>query len=72
MKPPRSLNITDVEVGTGRKVVPGDVAVCRCRCTRGKGDLLNHLTSMRGPATQAPPVDEFDSKRRSKLTASPA
>lgn len=40
MKPPRSLKITDVQIGTGRKVVPGDVAVCRCRCTRCKGDLV--------------------------------
>lgn len=40
MKPPRSLQITDIQVGTGRKVVPGDVAVCRCRCTRRKGDLV--------------------------------
>jgi len=40
MKPPRSLKILDVQVGTGRKVVPGDVAVCRCRCTRNKGHLV--------------------------------
>ena len=40
MKPPRSLKISDILVGTGRKVVPGDVAVCRCRCTRHKGDLV--------------------------------
>ncbi len=40
MKPPRSLKIRDIQVGTGRKVVPGDVAVCHCRCTRSKGDLV--------------------------------
>jgi peptidylprolyl isomerase len=40
MKPPRGLNITEVQIGAGRKVVPGDVAVCRCRCTRRKGDLV--------------------------------
>lgn len=40
MKPPRSLKISDNQLGTGRKVVPGDVAVCRCRCTRRKGDLV--------------------------------
>ena len=40
MKPPRSLKITDVQIGTGRKVVPGDVAICRCRCTRRKGDMV--------------------------------
>lgn len=40
MKPPRSLKISDKQLGTGRKVVPGDVAVCRCRCTRRKGDLV--------------------------------
>jgi len=40
MKPPGSLKITDVQIGTGRKVVPGDVAICRCRCTRRKGDLV--------------------------------
>lgn len=40
MKPPSSLIVTDVQIGAGRKVVPGDVAVCRCRCTRRKGDLV--------------------------------
>lgn len=40
MKPPLSLKITDVQIGTGRKVVPGDLAVCHCRCTRRKGDLV--------------------------------
>lgn len=40
MKPPLSLKITDTHPGTGRKVVLGDVAVCRCRCTRHHGDLV--------------------------------
>ena len=40
MKPPRSLKILDRKQGGGRKVVPGDVAVCHCRCTRSKGDVV--------------------------------
>ena len=40
MKPPKSLKITDLQIGIGREVVPGDVAVCHCRCTRRKGDLV--------------------------------
>lgn len=40
MKPPRSLEITDLEIGTGRPCVPGDLAICNCVCTRRKGDLL--------------------------------
>ncbi|MFG0254074.1 MAG: FKBP-type peptidyl-prolyl cis-trans isomerase [Rhodopirellula sp. JB053] len=40
MKPPRSLEITDREVGAGRPCVPGDVAICECVCTRRKGDML--------------------------------
>ncbi|MFN7627026.1 MAG: FKBP-type peptidyl-prolyl cis-trans isomerase [Pirellula sp.] len=40
MKAPISLEITDDVVGTGRPVVPGDVAICDCRCTRPKGDIL--------------------------------
>lgn len=40
MKPPRSLNITDNEIGTGRPCVPGDLAICHCVCTRRKGDVL--------------------------------
>ncbi len=40
MNAPRSLKITDLEIGTGPGVVPGDVAVCHCRCTRRKGDLV--------------------------------
>ncbi|MEQ1907164.1 MAG: FKBP-type peptidyl-prolyl cis-trans isomerase [Pirellulaceae bacterium] len=40
MKTPISLQITDDIVGTGRPVVPGDVAVCHCRCTRPKGNVL--------------------------------
>jgi FKBP-type peptidyl-prolyl cis-trans isomerase len=40
MKAPISLQITDDVVGTGRSVVPGDIAVCHCRCTRPKGDIL--------------------------------
>lgn len=40
MKPPRSLKISDRKQGSGRKVVPGDVAVCHCRCARSKGDVV--------------------------------
>ncbi len=40
MKPPRSLKITDEKIGSGRQVVPGDVAVCHYRCTRAKGDIV--------------------------------
>lgn len=40
MKPPRSLKITDVETGSGRPCVLGDVAVCHCVCTRRKGDVV--------------------------------
>ena len=40
MKPPRSLKISDMQVGTGRKVVPGDVAICHCICTRREGDVV--------------------------------
>ncbi|MFO0943876.1 MAG: FKBP-type peptidyl-prolyl cis-trans isomerase [Pirellulales bacterium] len=40
MKPPRSLKILDIKVGMGRIVAPGDAAVCRCRCTRSKGELV--------------------------------
>ena len=40
MKPPRSLKISDRKLGSGRMVVPGDVAVCHCRCTRSKGDVV--------------------------------
>ena len=40
MKIPVSLQITDIVVGTGRPVVPGDVAICHCRCTRSKGDVV--------------------------------
>jgi FKBP-type peptidyl-prolyl cis-trans isomerase len=40
MKAPKSLQITDDVLGTGRPVVPGDVAVCHCRCARAKGDVL--------------------------------
>jgi peptidylprolyl isomerase len=40
IKPPRSLKITDTEMGTGRPCVPGDVAVCHCVCTRRKGDVV--------------------------------
>ncbi len=40
MKTPRSLKITDLKPGIGRKVVPGDVAVCHCRCTRTQGDVV--------------------------------
>jgi FKBP-type peptidyl-prolyl cis-trans isomerase len=40
MKPPGSLKITDEQLGRGRKVVPGDVAVCHYRCTRSKGDVV--------------------------------
>ena len=40
MKIPRSLKITDSQPGTGRSVVPGDVAICHFRCTRNKGDLI--------------------------------
>lgn len=32
--------MTDLSLGTGRKVVPGDTAVCHCRCTRSKGDVV--------------------------------
>jgi len=40
MKPPRSLTITDREIGTGRTCVPGDVAICECKCTRRKGAVV--------------------------------
>lgn len=40
MKPPRSLKMTDTEIGSGRPCVPGDIAVCHCICTRRKGDLV--------------------------------
>jgi len=40
MKPPRSLKISDMQVGTGRKVVPGDVAICHCICTRRKDNVV--------------------------------
>ena len=40
MKPPRSLKITDHEIGSGRPCVPGDLAICHCVCTRRKGDVL--------------------------------
>lgn len=40
MKPPRSLKITDRELGSGRPCVPGDVAICDCICTLHKGDAL--------------------------------
>ena len=40
MKPPRSLKITDIELGSGRPCVPGDLAICDCVCTRRKGDVL--------------------------------
>ena len=40
MKPPRSLKITDREIGSGRPCVPGDTAVCECVCTRRKGDVV--------------------------------
>ena len=32
--------MTDQNLGIGRKVVPGDVAVCHCRCTRSKGEVV--------------------------------
>lgn len=38
MKPPSDLQMTDVQVGTDRPCVPGDIAVCHCTCTRRKGD----------------------------------
>ena len=40
MKPPRSLKIADIEHGSGRPCVPGDIAICDCVCTRRKGDVL--------------------------------
>ena len=40
MKPPRSLKITDRDIGTGQPCVPGDLAICHCVCTRRKGDVL--------------------------------
>lgn len=40
MKTPRSLKITDHEIGAGRPCVPGDLAICRCVCTLRKGDVL--------------------------------
>lgn len=40
MKAPISLQITDDLVGTGQPVVPGDLALCHCRCSRQKGDVL--------------------------------
>ncbi len=40
MKHPKSLKITDSRLGTGRPVVPGDVAVCRCSCTLSQGDVV--------------------------------
>ena len=32
--------MTDQNLGTGRKVVPGDISVCHCRCKRSKGDVV--------------------------------
>ena len=32
--------MTDREIGTGRICVPGDVAICECRCSRRKGDVV--------------------------------
>lgn len=40
MKAPRSLKITDEKIGTGRKVVPGDIAVCHYSCRRSKGCIV--------------------------------
>ncbi|HBE69740.1 MAG TPA: peptidylprolyl isomerase [Planctomycetaceae bacterium] len=40
MKPPRSLKITDHEIGSGPPCVPGDLAICHCVCKRRKGDVL--------------------------------
>jgi FKBP-type peptidyl-prolyl cis-trans isomerase len=40
MKPPKSLKISDNQLGTGRIVAPGDVVVCHCRCRLRKGDLV--------------------------------
>lgn len=40
MKPPRSLKMTDDELGTGRPCVPGDLAICHCTCSRRKGDIV--------------------------------
>lgn len=40
MKPPRSLKMTDMELGSGRPSLPGDLAVCHCRCSRRKGDIV--------------------------------
>jgi hypothetical protein len=52
MKPPRSLKISDHKLGSGRKVVPGDVAVCHCRCSRSKGDVV-FSSEANGPFTNA-------------------
>lgn len=40
MKPPRSLKITDLDIGSGRPCVPGDLAICHCVCARRQGDVL--------------------------------
>lgn len=40
MKPPRSLKITDLSLGSGPACSPGDIAICTCVCRRRKGDVV--------------------------------
>lgn len=40
MKPPRSLKINDIEIGSGRACVPGDTALVHYVIKRPKGDVL--------------------------------
>ncbi|OYP34001.1 FKBP-type peptidyl-prolyl cis-trans isomerase [Rhodopirellula sp. MGV] len=40
MKPPLSLKIVNLSIGSGRHCVPGDVAVCHCVCLLHQGDQL--------------------------------
>lgn len=41
MEPPRSLKITEIEIGTGRACAPGDTALVHYVIRRPKGDVLN-------------------------------
>lgn len=47
MKPPRSLKITELEVGTGRVCVPGDTALVHYEIRRPKGDVLSSSNEKR-------------------------
>lgn len=47
MKPPRSLKINDIEIGTGRACVPGDTALVHFVIRRPKGDVLSSCSEKR-------------------------